>query len=185
MAEQSRSWEGKPVRAYLIRVAAFVLPLAFAILVAWQLTRMLPTPATWPGMIFWWLLVMAASTLALRVADRFAKRLMPLAVLMKLSLVFPDKAPNRFGVSLKSGNAHSLEELLVRAERAGRHDDLTEAAETILALAAALNAHDPRTRGHGDRVRAYADMLGEEMGYTEEERNKLKWAAMLHDIGKL
>ena len=128
---------------------------------------------------------MASSTMALRIADRFAKRLMPLAVLMKLSLVFPDKAPNRFGVSLKSGCAHSLEELLERAERAGRHDDLTEAAETILALGAALNAHDPRTRGHGDRVRAYADMLGEEMGYTDEERNKLKWAAMLHDIGKL
>jgi HD-GYP domain-containing protein (c-di-GMP phosphodiesterase class II) len=185
MAEKSGSWEGKPVRAFLIRIAAFVLPLVFAIFVAWQLTKILPTPRTWPGMIFWWVLVMAASTMALRFADRFAKRLMPLAVLMKLSLVFPDKAPNRFGVSLKSGSAHSLEELLERAERAGRHDDLTEAAETILALGAALNAHDPRTRGHGDRVRAYADMLGEEMGYTDEERNKLKWAAMLHDIGKL
>ncbi|MGI9647614.1 MAG: tandem-95 repeat protein [Acidimicrobiia bacterium] len=185
MAQQSGSWEGKPVRAFLIRVAAFALPLIFAIVVAWQLTRALPTPETWPGVIFWWLLVMASSTMALRIADRFAKRLMPLAVLMKLSLVFPDEAPNRFGVSLKSGNAHTLEELLERAERAGRHDDLTDAAETILALAAALNAHDPRTRGHGDRVRAYADMLGEEMGYTDEERNKLKWAAMLHDIGKL
>ncbi|MDH3308038.1 MAG: Ig-like domain-containing protein, partial [Acidimicrobiia bacterium] len=185
MAQQSGSWEGKPVRAFLIRVAAFALPLVFAVFVAWQLTRLLPTPATWPGMVLWWLLVMASSTLALRFADRFAKRLMPLAVLMKLSLVFPDKAPNRFGVSLKSGSAHSLEELIERAERAGRHDDLTAAAETILALGAALNAHDPRTRGHGDRVRAYADMLGEEMGYTDEERNKLKWAAMLHDIGKL
>ena len=185
MAQQSGSWEGKPARAFLIRVAAFALPLVCAILVAWQLTRILPTPRTWPGMSFWWLLVMASSTMALRFADRFAKRLMPLAVLMKLSLVFPDKAPNRFGVSLKSGSAHSLEELLERAERAGKKDDLTEAAETILALGAALNAHDPRTRGHGDRVRAYADMLGEEMGYTDEERNKLKWAAMLHDIGKL
>ncbi|NNC93457.1 MAG: tandem-95 repeat protein [Acidimicrobiia bacterium] len=162
-----------------------MLPLVFAIFVAWQLTKLLPTPTTWPGMILWWFLVMAASTLALRFADRFAKRLMPLAVLMKLSLVFPDKAPNRFGVSLKSGSAHSLEDLLERAEQIGKHDDLTEAAETILALGAALNAHDPRTRGHGDRVRAYADMLGEEMGYTDEERNKLKWAAMLHDIGKL
>ena len=112
MAQQSGSWEGKPVRAFLIRIAAFVMPLVFAILVAWQLTRILPTPRTWPGMIFWWLLVMASSTMALRFADRFAKRLMPLAVLMKLSLVFPDKAPNRFGVSLKSGSAHSLEELL-------------------------------------------------------------------------
>jgi HD-GYP domain-containing protein (c-di-GMP phosphodiesterase class II) len=185
MSQQSGSWEGKPARAFLIRVAAFALPLVFAIFVAWQLTRVLPTPTTWPGMIFWWLLVIASSTMALRIADRFAKRLMPLAVLMKLSLVFPDKAPNRFGVSLKSGSAHSLEELLERAEQAGLHDDLTDAAETILALGAALNAHDPRTRGHGDRVRAYADMLGEEMGYTDEERNKLKWAAMLHDIGKL
>ena len=185
MATSAQQWEGRPVRAFLIRTAAFLLPLVFAILVAWQLTKVLPTPRTWPGVVLWWLLVMASSTMALRFADRFAKRLLPLAVLMKLSLAFPDNAPNRFGMSMKTGNAHSLEELIERAERAGREDDLTHAAETILALATALNAHDPRTRGHGDRVRAYADMLGEEMGLDAEGRNKLKWAAMLHDIGKL
>jgi HD-GYP domain-containing protein (c-di-GMP phosphodiesterase class II) len=185
MATSAQQWEGRPVRAFMIRTAAFLLPLVFAILVAWQLTKVLPTPRTWPGVVLWWLLVMASSTMALRFADRFAKRLLPLAVLMKLSLAFPDNAPNRFGMSMKTGNAHSLEELIERAERAGREDDLTHAAETILALATALNAHDPRTRGHGDRVRAYADMLGEEMGLDADGRNKLKWAAMLHDIGKL
>jgi hypothetical protein len=185
MSQAQGRWEGKPVRAFMVRAAAFLLPLVFAILVAWQVSIRLPKPTTIPGVVFWWLVVVVVSTIALRLADRVAKRLMPLAVLMNLSLVFPDKAPSRFGVSMKSGNARRLEELIEEAEAAGKSDDLSQAAETILALAAALNAHDPRTRGHGDRVRAYADMIGEEMGFTDAERNKLKWAAMLHDIGKL
>ena len=112
MAASAQQWEGRPVRAFMVRSAAFLLPLVFAIVVAWQLTNLLPNPTSWPGVILWWLLVMASSTMALRFADRFAKKLMPLAVLMKLSLVFTDKAPHRVGMSMKTGNAHSLEELI-------------------------------------------------------------------------
>ena len=44
------------------------------------------------------------------------------------------------------------------------------------------------TRGRGvirERVRAYSEMLAEEMGVSEEDRAKLRWASLLHDIGKL
>lgn len=45
------------------------------------------------------------------------------------------------------------------------HSDLTaaEAAERVLTLAAALNAHDHRTRGHSERVRALTDLVAHDM----------------------
>jgi putative nucleotidyltransferase with HDIG domain len=64
-------------------------------------------------------------------------------------------------------------------------DDRAKAAEIIISLASALSVHDPKTRGHAERVRAYTDLLAEELGIPAEDANKLRWAALLHDIGKL
>ena len=36
-----------------------------------------------------------------------------------------------------------------------------------------------------ERVRAYAEMIGVEMGLNETELNQLRWGTLLHDIGKL
>ncbi len=41
------------------------------------------------------------------------------------------------------------------------------------------------TRGHSERVRAYTDLIAEELGLDAEDAAKLRWAALLHDIGKL
>ena len=60
-----------------------------------------------------------------------------------------------------------------------------QAAASMLALVTALSAHDRRTRGHAERVRIFTDMLAEEFALPEEERDRLRWAALLHDIGKL
>ena len=45
----------------------------------------------------------------------------------------------------------------------GIEDEPVLAAEKILALAGALNAHDRLTRGHGERVRAYTDLIADEL----------------------
>lgn len=182
---KTRTWKGRPVQAFLLRAVAFALPLCLAVVITWQMGRLLPRPETLGLIVLWWLAVIAASTAALHVAQRATRRLLPLAALMKLSLVFPDRAPSRFGVSIKAGNTRRLAEMIEASRAAGRANDVAGAAEIIMALGASLNAHDPRTRGHGERVRAYADMLGEELGLDAEARNKLMWAAMLHDIGKL
>lgn len=49
----------------------------------------------------------------------------------------------------------------------------------------AIEAKDPLTRGHSDRVAGYADGLGRRCGLTTEERRDLRLAAMLHDVGKI
>lgn len=57
--------------------------------------------------------------------------------------------------------------------------------ESILALAKALFLKDRRTGEHSHRVAYYAAKLAEAYGFTSDETNNLKKAAILHDIGKI
>lgn len=57
--------------------------------------------------------------------------------------------------------------------------------EAIRALVAAVEARDPYTRGHSVRVSRYAVMIGEGLGLTPEQLRILRYAGLLHDIGKL
>lgn len=56
---------------------------------------------------------------------------------------------------------------------------------TVRALAAAVDAKDPYTRGHSDGVAAYALMIGRHLGLSQEQMTALSMAAYLHDIGKI
>src|SRR5437763_1925234 len=62
---------------------------------------------------------------------------------------------------------------------------LVRAARQILELVGAMSVHDRGTRGHAERVRAYADLLGAQVGLPQDERDRLRWAALLHDVGKV
>ena len=57
--------------------------------------------------------------------------------------------------------------------------------EVIAALARAVDAKDPYTRGHSERVAHYARMLAERMGFDEEGMERVHRMAMLHDVGKI
>lgn len=57
--------------------------------------------------------------------------------------------------------------------------------ETMAALAMAVEARDPYSRGHSDRVGEYAQKIGSEMGLPEESIKILRDASRLHDIGKI
>lgn len=56
---------------------------------------------------------------------------------------------------------------------------------TVRSLAAAVDAKDPYTRGHSDRVAHFATLTADEMGLTHDQRMALEMAAYLHDIGKI
>jgi putative nucleotidyltransferase with HDIG domain len=57
--------------------------------------------------------------------------------------------------------------------------------DTISALAQAVEAKDPYTLGHSDRVTQYAIAIGEEMGLSQEDIAVLRYGATLHDVGKI
>jgi putative nucleotidyltransferase with HDIG domain len=56
---------------------------------------------------------------------------------------------------------------------------------TIGALAAAVDAKDPYTYGHSNEVTEHALVIAGEIGMSEAERENLRIAALLHDIGKI
>jgi putative nucleotidyltransferase with HDIG domain len=57
--------------------------------------------------------------------------------------------------------------------------------DTIKTLAAAIDAKDPYTHGHSERVSEMAVNLARRLGYSELEIEFIEYAAILHDIGKI
>src|SRR5271166_3613278 len=72
-------------------------------------------------------------------------------------------------------------------------EKLKEAAEenrelfigSIRMLAAAIDEKDPYTRGHSGRVAKYSTLIGRELGLSSEDLDRLRIAALLHDVGKI
>lgn len=178
-------WQGRPILSAGVLVAAHGIPIAAAIATSAALSRQFHEPAGLGGAAAQWGLLLAASTAVLLLVDRAAKRLLPLAALLKLSMLFPDAAPKRMKVARKSGSVRNLQARLEEAKALGADDEPTRAAEVILALVGALHAHDRHTRGHSERVRWFTDLLAEELKLDPADRDRLRWASLLHDIGKL
>ncbi len=55
----------------------------------------------------------------------------------------------------------------------------------VQSLVRALEARDPYTKGHSDRVAEYSEKIAFKMGLSPEKIELLREAALLHDIGKL
>ncbi len=179
-------WAAHPWRARSVRLLVYAFPVALSLAfvhVATSITSP-PTASLWVFLL-WWLGISAMATVVVSAVYAFSRRLLPLGALLELSLVFPDAAPSRFQLALRTGTVESLEERLRLMREAKEAPTAQAAAEILLRLAAALSVHDRITRGHAERVRAYSYMLGKQLGLADNELDRLNWAALLHDIGKL
>lgn len=56
---------------------------------------------------------------------------------------------------------------------------------SIRAFAAAIDAKDPYTRGHSERVAALSRAVARHLGYDEEFQQRVWLGALLHDVGKI
>ena len=178
-------WRARPVAAFAIRSLIFLTPLVVSFATCYAIARAIRQPAGFLPGLSWWVALVLVSTAAMFVVDRLARRLLPLSALLRMTLVFPNERPSRFGVALRTGTTRQLQRRVDEVRANGLGNDETSAAETLLQLVALVGQHDRFTRGHGERVRAFSALIGEELGLSAVEVSKLQWAGLIHDVGKL
>ena len=143
--------------------------------------------------IFWSLLALG---LAIAVGVVMAIRLA--APIRALAEQAHDIAEGRYGQRVEVRGAAEIADLSLSFNRMSESiesamTDLKKAARenhelfinSVRALAAAIDAKDPYTRGHSERVARYAVSIARAMDLPPEEVRKVRLSALLHDVGKI
>jgi putative two-component system response regulator len=87
---------------------------------------------------------------------------------------------------IKPVNKHELLARVHSLLRLKQFTDELDNAETVLSsLAVSIEAKDPYTEGHCDRLSKYSVAVGEKLGLPEDLRVALRRGGLVHDIGKL
>lgn len=74
----------------------------------------------------------------------------------------------------------------INLELANTYDKLEKAyLDSIETLRYTVEAKDPYTRGHSDRVAEYSVLIGEKLGLSENDLKILRIGGLFHDIGKI
>jgi HD-GYP domain-containing protein (c-di-GMP phosphodiesterase class II) len=96
------------------------------------------------------------------------------------------KTRNEIGELATNFNAMSgaIEKAIEQLRKAANENHLLF-INSVRMLAAAIDAKDPYTRGHSERVGRYAVAIGKNLGLPEKEMRNLRVSALLHDVGKI
>lgn len=74
----------------------------------------------------------------------------------------------------------------INQELSDTYEKLEQAyMESIQTLRYTVEAKDPYTRGHSDRVSEYSVLLGQKLGLSQEDLKTLRIGGLFHDIGKI
>lgn len=57
--------------------------------------------------------------------------------------------------------------------------------ETMRTFVNFIEAKDPSTMGHSVRVAEYSRLIAEKLGFSEDECDRVRWIALMHDCGKI
>ena len=183
---QRKRWPARTGWSWFLRIVALLGPIALSSAFVWLVTRFVELPGAplWL-LVVWWISLSVVATGILLGLDAVFRRLLPLAALLKLSLIFPDEAPSRFRLAMRTLTPGQLEEEVARAKEGHAAAASVHSAEQLLRFVSALNDHDGLTRGHSERVRAYSQIIAKQLGLSPPDVDRLNWAALLHDVGKL
>ncbi len=98
----------------------------------------------------------------------------------------PVSSRNELGQLASNFNLMAAEvESFVQSLRRALRENQELMLDSIRALAAAIDAKNPYTRGHSERVSHYAVAIGRHLGLDSGELQRLEIAAILHDVGKI
>jgi len=96
------------------------------------------------------------------------------------------KTHNEIGELATNFNAMStaIEHAVEQLKKAANENHLLF-INSVRMLAAAIDAKDPYTRGHSERVARYSIAIGKNLALPEKEMRNLRISALLHDVGKI
>jgi putative nucleotidyltransferase with HDIG domain len=98
----------------------------------------------------------------------------------------PVTSRNELGQLAENFNVMAVEiDRYVRSLQQALQENKELLVDSIRALAAAIDAKSPYTRGHSERVAQYAVAIARHYGITGTELEKVEIASLLHDIGKI
>jgi len=119
------------------------------------------------------------SVLCLPITNRVGERIGVIQVINK-------KGRDRFDQDDETFLKGLTYQVGIALENALLHEELKLSFDrSISTLSATVDARHPLTAGHSQRVTEYSLLIARDMGQGEEELEVLKYAALLHDIGKI
>jgi HD-GYP domain-containing protein (c-di-GMP phosphodiesterase class II) len=80
--------------------------------------------------------------------------------------------------------SESIEGAIAQLKKAA-HENHLLFLNSVRMLAAAIDAKDPYTRGHSERVARYSIGIGKNLALPEKDMRNLRISALLHDVGKI
>jgi len=80
--------------------------------------------------------------------------------------------------------SESIEGAVEQLKKAA-HENHLLFINSVRMLAAAIDAKDPYTRGHSERVARYSIGIGKNLSLSDKEMRNLRISALLHDVGKI
>ncbi|HZI96276.1 MAG TPA: hypothetical protein VFD41_01985 [Actinomycetales bacterium] len=126
--QQSHEWADRPVLATVLRLSILATPLLAGYVVVQVLHHLVLDALGWHWLVD--VLAMGVSAvLAGLGAERACRRLLPLPGLLRMTMVFPDRAPSRLAVAGIGASNRQIERLL----RDGREQSRS-AGEVVLGL---------------------------------------------------
>ncbi|MCU0292222.1 MAG: HD domain-containing protein [Thermoanaerobaculaceae bacterium] len=142
------------------------------------------------------LLALATGLVAMLAGILLARRItLPLRNLADVTTAvaggdFSQRAPvqsrNEMGQLAENFNAMAdAVDRYVRSLRQALQENEELLIDSIRALAAAIDAKNPYTRGHSERVSQYAVAVAHHFGVKGRELKRVEIAALLHDVGKI
>jgi putative two-component system response regulator len=124
-----------------------------------------------------------------KIKNKLETRLLPVILITGLSSTADRIQGIESGADDFLSKPFSKEELIARVKslvRIKQFTDELERAETVLfSLALSIEAKDPYTEGHCDRLSRYASALGWRIGLPEDQLVALRRGGIVHDLGKI
>ena len=111
---QAERWRSHRVLGTLLSSAAVAAPFAVSIVAAMAVGRELPRGEALFRQALWWVAVLGSSAVAFVGSERLCRRLLPLAALLKMTMLFPDQAPKRLKVAWRAGTTRRTRTRLER-----------------------------------------------------------------------